>query len=44
MDFVRVDKWLWRPGSSRRETLAGKACELGRIDWNGQTAKGPRAT
>ncbi len=42
MDFVRVDKWLWAARFFKTRTLAGKACELGRIDWNGQTAKASR--
>src|SRR5271170_3298097 len=42
MDFVRVDKWLWAARFFKTRTLAGKACELGRIDWNWQTAKASR--
>ena len=42
MDFVRVDKWLWAARFFKTRTLAGKACELGRVDWNGQTSKASR--
>jgi ribosome-associated heat shock protein Hsp15 len=42
MDFVRVDKWLWAARFFKTRSMAGKACELGRIEWNGQTAKASR--
>ncbi len=42
MDSVRMDKWLWAARFFKTRTLAGRACELGRIVANGQTAKAAR--
>ncbi len=42
MDTVRMDKWLWAARFFKTRTLAGKACELGRVSWNGQVAKAAR--
>ena len=39
---VRIDKWLWAARFFKTRSLASRACELGRIDWNGQTAKPAR--
>jgi ribosome-associated heat shock protein Hsp15 len=39
---VRIDKWLWAARFFRTRSLAAKACELGRIRWNGQPAKAAR--
>jgi len=39
---VRIDKWLWAARFFKTRSLAGKACELTRISWNGQTAKAAR--
>jgi ribosome-associated heat shock protein Hsp15 len=39
---VRIDKWLWAARFFKTRTLASKACELGRIESNGQTAKAAR--
>jgi ribosome-associated heat shock protein Hsp15 len=39
---VRIDKWLWAARFFKTRSLAGHACELGRIASNGQTAKPAR--
>jgi ribosome-associated heat shock protein Hsp15 len=36
---VRIDKWLWAARFFKTRSLASHACELGRIQWNGQPAK-----
>ena len=42
MSSVRVDKWLWAARFYKTRTLAARACELGRIEWNGSLAKPAR--
>jgi ribosome-associated heat shock protein Hsp15 len=42
MDGVRMDKWLWAARFFRTRALAARACELGRIQSNGQRAKPSR--
>lgn len=42
MDRVRLDKWLWAARFFKTRALAARACELGRIACNGQTAKASR--
>ena len=42
MDTVRIDKWLWAGRFFKTRALASKACELGRIESNGVTAKAAR--
>jgi ribosome-associated heat shock protein Hsp15 len=42
MTRVRMDKWLWAARFFKTRTLAARACELGRIESNGQGAKGAR--
>ncbi len=42
MDGVRMDKWLWAARFFKTRSLAAHACELGRIDSNGNTAKAAR--
>src|SRR5271163_328490 len=42
MASVRIDKWLWAARFFKTRSLAAKACELGRIQSNGQTAKPAR--
>ena len=42
MDRVRIDKWLWAARFFKTRALAQKACELGRIESNGQQAKSSR--
>ena len=39
---VRMDKWLWAARFFKTRTLATRACELGRIQSNGQRAKAAR--
>ena len=39
MDRVRMDKWLWAARFFKTRALAAKACELNRIQSNGQAAK-----
>jgi ribosome-associated heat shock protein Hsp15 len=42
MTSVRIDKWLWAARFFKTRALAAKACELGRIQRNGQPAKAAR--
>ncbi len=42
MSSVRMDKWLWAARFFKTRALAAKACELGRIQSNGQPAKPAR--
>ena len=42
MTRVRMDKWLWAARFFKTRSLAAKACELGRIESNGQPAKASR--
>jgi ribosome-associated heat shock protein Hsp15 len=42
MTSVRMDKWLWAARFFKTRSLAGRACELGRIESNGQPAKPSR--
>ena len=39
---VRLDKWLWAARFFKTRALAVKACELGRVQSNGQPAKPAR--
>jgi ribosome-associated heat shock protein Hsp15 len=39
---VRIDKWLWAARFFKTRALARKACELGRIEFNGQRVKPAR--
>ena len=39
---MRMDKWLWAARFFKTRTLAARACELGRIESNGQGAKSAR--
>ena len=39
---MRMDKWLWAARMFKTRSLAAKACDLGRIESNGQTAKPAR--
>jgi ribosome-associated heat shock protein Hsp15 len=42
MVSVRMDKWLWAARFFKTRALAARACELGRIQSNGQLAKPAR--
>jgi ribosome-associated heat shock protein Hsp15 len=42
MNSVRVDKWLWAARFFKTRSLASRACDLGRIQSNGQPAKPAR--
>jgi len=42
MTSVRMDKWLWAARFFKTRALASRACELGRIQSNGQPAKAAR--
>jgi len=42
MTSVRIDIWLWAARFFRTRALAKRACELGRIESNGQPAKPAR--
>ena len=39
---MRVDKWLWAARFFKTRGLASHACELGRIECNGQAVKASR--
>ena len=39
---VRIDKWLWAARFFKTRAIASKACELGRVESNGQPAKPAR--
>lgn len=39
---MRIDKWLWAARFFKTRALAAKACELGRIQSNGQPVKPAR--
>ncbi len=42
MSGVRIDKWLWAARFFKTRSLAARACELGRIQFNHQPAKPAR--
>jgi ribosome-associated heat shock protein Hsp15 len=42
MISVRMDKWLWAARFFKTRALAARACELGRIQSNGQVVKPAR--
>ena len=42
MTGVRIDKWLWAARFFKTRSMASHACDLGRIESNGQPAKPAR--
>ena len=42
MTRVRMDKWLWAARFFKTRSLAARACDLGRIEANGQQSKPSR--
>ena len=42
MAGVRMDKWLWAARFFKTRSVAARACELGRIEFNGQPVKPAR--
>ena len=42
MTSVRIDKWLWAARFFKTRALAARACDLGRVQWNGQPSKPAR--
>jgi ribosome-associated heat shock protein Hsp15 len=42
MASVRMDKWLWAARFFKTRSLAARACQLGRIQSDGQPAKAAR--
>jgi ribosome-associated heat shock protein Hsp15 len=42
MEAVRIDKWLWAARFFKTRALAGRACELGRVQLRGAKAKPAR--
>lgn len=42
MISVRMDKWLWAARFFKTRSMAAKACDLGRVQSNGQSAKPSR--
>jgi len=42
MTSLRIDKWLWAARFFKTRSLAGRACDLGRIEIKGQPVKPAR--
>jgi|SRR5579872_7337953 len=42
MASVRIDKWLWAARFFKTRSLASRACDLGRVELQGQPAKPAR--
>ena len=39
---MRIDKWLWAARVYKTRTIAIRACEMGRVEWNHYQAKASR--
>lgn len=39
---MRMDKWLWAARFFKTRSIAARACDLGRVEWNGALAKPAR--
>lgn len=42
LDVVRIDKWLWVARFFKTRAVASRACELSRVELNGQQTKPSR--
>jgi len=42
MDRVRIDKWLWAARFFKTRSIAARACDLGRVQMDGQPVKPAR--
>ena len=42
MEGVRIDKWLWAARFFKTRAVASRACDMGRVQSNGQRAKPAR--